>query len=153
MRRRLATAILPAVFCFVAAAAIAQQPAAPKVLPPGSPEIGRPDDNAAAAKLSPIPAPPIAAAANKLPLDKFNLPPSFKVEVYASGIANARSLTRGDKGTVFAGSRVIDKVYAFKGVPYGASTAGAGRFMPPVKPQPWTDIKDATQIGHRSPQS
>jgi len=47
---------------------------------------------------------------------------------------------------------IIDKVYAFKGVPYGASTAGAGRFMPPMKPQPWTDIKDATQIGHRSPQ-
>ena len=47
---------------------------------------------------------------------------------------------------------VVDKVYAFKGVPYGASTAGAGRFMPPVKPQPWTDIKDAKQIGHRSPQ-
>src|SRR3954467_7086748 len=37
---------------------------------------------------------------------------------------------------------VIDKVNAFKGVPYGASTAGAGRFMPPSKPQPWTDIKD-----------
>lgn len=47
---------------------------------------------------------------------------------------------------------VIEKVYAFKGVPYGASTAGAGRFMPPQKPQPWTDIKDCTQIGHRSPQ-
>jgi para-nitrobenzyl esterase len=46
----------------------------------------------------------------------------------------------------------IDKVYAFKGVPYGASTEGAGRFMPPSKPQPWTDIKDATHIGHRSPQ-
>ncbi len=47
---------------------------------------------------------------------------------------------------------VIDKVYAFKGVPYGASTAGAGRFMPPVKPQPWTDIKDTTHVGNRSPQ-
>jgi para-nitrobenzyl esterase len=47
---------------------------------------------------------------------------------------------------------VIDKVNAFKGVPYGASTAGAGRFMPPAKPEPWTDIKDTTQIGHRSPQ-
>lgn len=46
----------------------------------------------------------------------------------------------------------IDKVYAFKGVPYGASTEGAGRFMPPVKPQPWSDVRDATQIGHRSPQ-
>jgi len=47
---------------------------------------------------------------------------------------------------------VIEKVYAFKGVPYGASTAGAGRFMPPAKPQAWSDVKDCTQIGHRSPQ-
>jgi para-nitrobenzyl esterase len=47
---------------------------------------------------------------------------------------------------------VIDQVYAFKGVPYGASTAGAGRFMPPAKPQPWTDIKETTHVGHRSPQ-
>jgi para-nitrobenzyl esterase len=47
---------------------------------------------------------------------------------------------------------IIDKVYAFKGVPYGATTAGAGRFMPPVKPQPWTDIKETKQVGNRSPQ-
>jgi para-nitrobenzyl esterase len=47
---------------------------------------------------------------------------------------------------------IIDKVYAFKGVPYGASTAGTGRFMPPAKPQPWTDIKETTYVGNRSPQ-
>ncbi len=47
---------------------------------------------------------------------------------------------------------MIDKVYAFKGVPYGASTAGAARFMPPAKPQPWTDVKDTIAFGHRSPQ-
>ncbi|HWF08016.1 MAG TPA: carboxylesterase/lipase family protein [Bryobacteraceae bacterium] len=47
---------------------------------------------------------------------------------------------------------VIDKVYAFKGVPYGATTEGAGRFMPPVRPRQWADVRDASQIGHRSPQ-
>src|ERR1700680_622846 len=32
-------------------------------------------------------------------------------------------------------------VYIFKGVPYGASTAGARRFMPPAKTDPWTGIR------------
>src|SRR6202163_4247315 len=38
-------------------------------------------------------------------------------------------------------------IYIFKGVPYGASTAGARRFMPPVKPEPWTGIRNALQYG------
>src|SRR5258706_2136728 len=42
-------------------------------------------------------------------------------------------------------------VYVFKGVPYGASTAGAGRFMPPVKPEPWTGIRNALQYGRICP--
>jgi para-nitrobenzyl esterase len=47
---------------------------------------------------------------------------------------------------------VQNKVYSFKGVPYGASTAGANRFMPPQKPQPWTGVRDALEIGLRAPQ-
>ena len=46
-----------------------------------------------------------------------------------------------------------DRINAFYGVPYGASTEGAGRFMPPGKPQPWTGVRDALQYGPRSPQS
>jgi para-nitrobenzyl esterase len=44
------------------------------------------------------------------------------------------------------------KIISFKGVPYGASTAGAGRFMPPVKTQPWTGVRDAIRLGPESPQ-
>ena len=42
-------------------------------------------------------------------------------------------------------------VYIFKGVPYGASTSGARRFMPPVKPEPWTGIRNALQYGRICP--
>jgi glucose/arabinose dehydrogenase len=90
-------------------AASAQQAAQP--LPPGSPLIGRPDSEAAQ-KLAPVVAPPLPAAPDKLPIAKLKVPPGFNIEVYAAGMANARSLALGDKGTVFVGSRLVDKVYA-----------------------------------------
>ena len=86
-------------------------PAAAQPLPPGSPLIGRPD-NEAASRLAPVAPPPLAAAADKLPLAKLKVPAGFNVEVYAAGMANARSLAQSDKGTVFVGSRLVDKVYA-----------------------------------------
>ena len=97
--------------------AAAQQPASPPAaapaaapaLPPGSPLIGRPDGDAAA-KLAPVSQPPIATAPDKLPLAKLKVPAGFNIEVYAAGMANARSLAEGDKGTVFVGSRTVDKV-------------------------------------------
>ena len=86
-------------------------PAAAQPLPPGSPMIGRPD-NEAAQKLAPVAPPPLPAAADKLPNAKLKVPAGFNLEVYASGMANARSLALGDKGTVFVGSRLVGKVYA-----------------------------------------
>ncbi len=90
----------------------AAAPAAAAPLPPGSPLLGRPAGNEAAAKLAPVAPPPIPAAVDKLPLAKLKVPAGFNIEVYASGMANARSLAVGDKGTVFVGSRLLDKVYA-----------------------------------------
>ena len=81
-------------------------------LPPGSPLIGRPASSEAAAKLAPNAPPPIPAAADKLPTAKLKVPAGFNIEVYASGIANARSLAEGDKGTVFVGSRLVGNLYA-----------------------------------------
>ncbi len=71
-----------------------------------------PPDNAAAAKLAPLRPPAEPAARDRLPLDKLKLPPGFRIEVYASGIANARSLRVGKRGTVFVGSARSDKVHA-----------------------------------------
>jgi para-nitrobenzyl esterase len=44
-------------------------------------------------------------------------------------------------------------VHIFKGIPYGASTAGANRFMPPRKPEPWTGVREAIAYAGRSPQA
>jgi glucose/arabinose dehydrogenase len=110
----------------LAGAAFAQQPQekpppalrgdkpAPTQQPQPTTVPGRPDiPNAEVAKkLRGVPAPPFPTPADKLALAQLKLPKGFRIDVYASGIANARSLRFGDKGTVFVSNRQLDKVYA-----------------------------------------
>ncbi len=44
-------------------------------------------------------------------------------------------------------------LYVFKGVRYGAPPVGDLRFKPPRKPEPWTEVADASQYGARAIQA
>src|SRR5882724_9329902 len=48
---------------------------------------------------------------------------------------------------------VVDGVKIFKGIPYGGTTAGKNRFMPPTKPAAWTGVRDALAYGPSAPQT
>jgi glucose/arabinose dehydrogenase len=90
-----------------ATALFAQQPPASTPAPPQAPPSFAP-----ATGLRGIPSKPIASKEDELPTAKLKLPKGFKIEVFASGMADARSLRIGDKGTVFVSNRLQDKVWA-----------------------------------------
>ena len=83
--------------------------------------------------------------------------------VYAScdgkaGVNDNQVLFIGDKIAVAETTSgkvrgyILRDVYYFLGIPYGADTSGANRFMPPQKPEPWNDIFPAIWWGNAAPQ-
>jgi glucose/arabinose dehydrogenase len=102
-----AAVALAAAFCFAAHVAVAQEK---KEEEEPFWAKGRPKEGVGA-KMAPVAAPPVPVPADKLP--KLKAPAGFKVEVYQSGILDARALRRGDKGTIFVSSLfVAGKIYA-----------------------------------------
>ncbi len=72
---------------------------------------------------------------------------------FIPGVAAAREATRNTVETSGGKVRGVagDGVVVFKGMRYAASTAGTGRFRPPV-PTHWSGTFDATAFGDQSPQ-
>src|SRR5690242_2936163 len=62
-----------------------------------------------------------------------------------------KNIVETDSGKVFG--FVSNGIVTFKGMPYGASTAGKNRFMPPAKPEPWAGVRSALYWGPVSPQN
>jgi para-nitrobenzyl esterase len=58
-------------------------------------------------------------------------------------VETAHGKVRGD---VFRGISI------FRGLPYGASTAGARRFLPPVPPPAWSGVRASVDYGETAPQ-
>ena len=47
---------------------------------------------------------------------------------------------------------ILDDVYTYLGIPYGAPTGGENRFMPPQEPASWEGIRPALFYGNDAPQ-
>ena len=50
--------------------------------------------------------------ASELPVNTLKVPAGFKIEVWADGVPEARSMALGDNGTVFVSNRNLSNVYA-----------------------------------------
>jgi para-nitrobenzyl esterase len=75
----------------------------------------------------------------------------------SSGVLSKTSWAQSrnvEADTTFGRVRGVDAggIKTFKGIPYGASTAGKNRFMPPQDPAKWTGVRDALAYGPSAPQ-
>jgi glucose/arabinose dehydrogenase len=49
-----------------------------------------------------------------IPLEKIKVPKGFQVELWAHGMPGVRMMARGSKGTIWAGTRIIGRVYEIR---------------------------------------
>jgi len=80
-------------------------------------------------------------------------------EAAAAGASDGPVLQIGDDIAVVSTTNgkvrgyVLRGIHQFLGIPYGADTSGANRFVPPQKPKPWTDVYPALWWGNTAPQN
>ena len=86
---------------------------AQKPVDKGEPPAGKPP-SAADSKLAPHAPKMTVTAPSEIPLDRIKLPKGFKVELWAHGMPGVRMMARGSKGTIWAGTRFIGRVYEIK---------------------------------------
>lgn len=70
--------------------------------------------------------------------------------VASRALAQAEPVVETAQGRVRG--RSIDGVSVFKGLNYGATTAGENRFLPPRPPARWAGVRDAFAYGDQAPQ-
>jgi para-nitrobenzyl esterase len=70
--------------------------------------------------------------------------------VLANAASNAAPVVRIKDGRLSGIAR--NGIQVFLGIPYGASTGGVRRFLPPAPPEAWHGVRDATRLGQRAPQ-
>ncbi len=83
----------------------------------------------------------------------------------ASPTAEASSNSKGPSATVASDHQGVvetsagkvrgytrNGIFTFKGMPYGESPAGKGRFLPPTRVKPWTGLRSSMHYGRLAPQ-
>ena len=96
-----------------AALALIASVAAAQQAPAAKRDVGKPPEFDKS-PLAPHPPKLTITPPNEIPLDRLRVPAGFRVELWAHGMPGVRMMTRGDKGTIYAGTRQIGRVYEIK---------------------------------------
>ena len=101
--------------------ALAQQMVGPGTTPPSDKAVaarkskgGYQPERMKNPNLSPHAARMTVTPPSEIPLDKIKVPKGFQLELWAHGMPGVRMMARGSKGTVWAGTRIIGRVYEIK---------------------------------------